>query len=197
MSIGVTETSAQKMFAQIISEASIGDYSIKGVTENIKLRQLCHPLGWLSHWMLKSDEYSIFLTGTRLWNVGYIAENKAMEGVTPIRKELLTDLQKHPSYERFDLYDEQENTTALKYLISKHALLNTLNVDGNEVSIKPIRGFYGLSKPLKSAEPLPLPREDLIVALELNRMICNFNRKRVHEKTRQKIRDMNLEGLGL
>lgn len=197
MSIGVSDTSAQRLFSQIIDAQEIGSKTVKGIKEPLRLIQMCHPLGWLAPWMIRSDEYSVFLTGKRLWDVSYIADSKAIEGVTPIVSSKLSESQKHPSYSEYELYDEEDSTPAIKYLISKHALNSMLDIDGNEVSVKPIKGFYGLSSPLAAGEPLPMAREDLIVAIELNRMICNFNSKKVLDRARDKMKALDLDSLNI
>lgn len=197
MAIGASCTSAKDLFSSIIKRGEIDQLTVKGVKEKITLGQMCHPLGWLSHWMIKSDEYSVFLTGRRLWEAGYIADNGSIEGVSPVDLNKLTENQNHESYTSCGIFNEEENSSVLKYLIAKHALYNTVDITGHQVSVKPIRGFFGIDGALKNGDPLPLVKEDLIVAIELNRMICNFNRKRVFERAQNKAKDLELDSLGI
>lgn len=162
---------ASNIFKSIIMSNGIEKYRLKEWSPSIRLHHMTDADGWLPIWMLRSDEISIALLGERMWNVAYQADIECIEGVNAINMSKV-DMSKPgiDAYTKTKLIG-REVPAALRLMLCQHALVSSLELIGNELVIKKIKGlgFYGLNKKLESGDLFPLPTKEQVVSSRISK----------------------------
>lgn len=169
---------AQMLFLLLMEKMGIKDLKLKEY-EDASLIYMVDKTAWLPLWMLKSDEVSVQLTGMRLWDALYVADKGCFLGVAPINrsqyqdnydKELFTE-----NYDKYPLVTKDSFPFSMIALICQYVLKESLVVEKNTVSCKPLSGLYLLKKPLEHGDILPFQDETLIEAHFLNKTVLNMD----------------------
>lgn len=172
---------SRELFSSLLKNQGIGDLALKE-NNKIKVKQLCHPLGWLPDWMIRSDEISMLLFNKRLWNVVYVAQEKTPRGLTVIDMNEYTGSSLPHNYEAYDHLHSDDDSVSLKALIAKEAISQSLDIQDNQVAIKPLLGFYGLKRRLQHNEVFPLANRALIGAYQFHRFNVAIAKQKLIKK---------------
>ena len=170
---------AELLFKKVIFAQRMNKCNIKGWEKDIILPYLVDPQAWLGVWMLRSDEISQTLLGKRLWNVAYQADKECMEGMKPVPiTEDIFELPNIDTYLKYPVLESHEVNDGLKFMISQAAFLDSITLEGNEVSIKTLYSFgYELEKPLEHGDFLPCVNTDILLAKQMNSFEIEINNK--------------------
>lgn len=175
---------AELLFKRVISKQKMNKFNIKGWENDIVLPYLTDPEAWLGIWMLRSDEICQVLTNRRLWNVAYQANNECMEGMKPVSiSEDMYDLPNIDTYLNHPVFKGDELPNGLRFIICQAAFLDSLEIEGNHVSIKALYSFgYELDKPLEHGDFLPCANSDILLAKQMNIFELEINRSKKLEQ---------------
>lgn len=169
---------AMDIFTAIIDHNGMSNFTIKDWGEEIMLNYLTVPEGWLSRWMIRSDELSIVLFGSRMWDVAYVADKSSVEGFIPVPlSEIAEDTEYLDTYKVFSLAEDEGIPFSARYLVAQQAFFETININGTEVEIKPIRGLYKTKGSLELNQLLPMLDLPRSYGQQLNIMICHINKE--------------------
>lgn len=152
----------------------------------IYLPYLTDPEGWLGVWMLKSDELSSMLLKCRLWDALYVKDPNCVQTIRPVNRDEVED--EGPgaeTYDSFPLASDIGVPIAMRFFIAKMAFQESLIVLENEVNIKPVTGFYDLTKELEPGDILPFQDPVRLGAHHLNKYICAINKDNTLAKAMQ------------
>jgi len=135
-----------KLFKRIITEEKISDFKIDGF-ENIRLLNVIDTDAWLGPLMLMSDELSVFLHGSRIWDAYYKVDKNSLTGIKPLsRKQVrsITDFYRGDevlsTYEDFKL---GEHNYIDQYLLCRETLIKNIEFSKNKkIKLSSLSGFY-------------------------------------------------------
>lgn len=193
---GTKVSDAVDIYKAIIHRNGLSKHTIKEWGPDLVLPNLTDPDGWLATWMLKSDEMAIELLGSRIWNCAYMADKNSVEGVRPINMseiESESEVSGYDSYQQYDIAESVGVPIGIRYLICNAAFLQTLEVQGREVSIKPIQGLYDLERPLQHGDLLPLPNPVKVSAQHWNSLLVRINKSKIYDFAKENSPTTSLE----
>ena len=182
---------AAALFSHILRTDDIGERGVAGVKESLKVKHMTHPLAWLPQWMLLSDELSVVLTGSRLWDCVYKANKGSVEGFTADPPDEFLEDDTYKTYLKHRSFSADDIPISLRYQIAKKSLHDSLEEKEKKYALKPLSGFYRLTTSVENGNILPFSDQDLLTMSAFNRMICSFNRKRLVELTNEKARKLD------
>lgn len=170
---------AMSMFKVAIDGNNLNNHLVKDWGD-VYLSYLTDPEGWLGVWMLKSDELAAMVLKCRLWDTVYIKDEECVQSIRPVdRSQINKDGPEIDAYDQFPLADDIGVPMSLRLSIINMTLVDSLNVfeDTREVMIKPVKGFYDISKELTDGDVLPFQNSVRLSALFLNKHILEVNNK--------------------
>lgn len=185
---GTKVSDAMDIYKAIIHRNGLSKHTIKDWGPDLVLPHLTDPEGWLATWMLKSDELSVELLGSRIWDCVYIADKNSVEGVKPVDLSSLSDFEDRDGYQTYTQYEIAEKNgvpISIRFMICNAAFCQSLNVHQREVSIKPIQGLYDLDEPLKHGDILPLPDATKISAQHWNSFLVRLNKSKTYDLAKE------------
>ncbi|WP_137297100.1 hypothetical protein [Psychromonas sp. SP041] len=177
---GTKVEDAISFFKEIIMANGLEYHAVNEFEERVFLKYMADPMGWLSSWMLRSDELCALITGSRMWDAYYVRNSESMRLMTPINSDAMKDerTMATQSYESFPLADDIGVPLSVKYAIANSAFKETLILYPNQkVDIKLTTGFYDIKKELEDGEVLPFQSPTHLNALFLNRQIVEYNKE--------------------
>lgn len=174
---------AELLFKKVIAKQKMNKFNIQGWGNDIVLPYLADREAWLGIWMLRADEICQIMTNRRLFNVAYQADGECMEGMKPV---VITDEMKEieniESYLKYPAFKDNEIPLSLKFIICQSAFLDSLIIEGNNVSIKTLYSFgYPQDKPLEHGDFLPCISSELLLARQMNSFQLDINKGKVLE----------------
>lgn len=180
---------AELIFKKVINRQKMSKFNIEGWENDIVLPFLTDPNAWLGIWMLRSDEVCQLLTGRRLWNVAYEANKDCMEGMRAVGiSEENINSKNIDTYLKYPSFETNEIPYGLRFAMCRSAFMDSLNIEGNSVSLKSLYSFgYELKKPLEHGDFLPCTSTDVLLAKQMNlfELAANKNRTPDHEMTNE------------
>lgn len=174
---GSTVEDAVSFYRGLIESNKLGRHTVEGWGD-VYFKYLSDPEGWLGVWMLRADELAVSLIGCRIWDVAYIRDSQCVQAIRPVSIKSLSSPQNQETlstYLRYPLADSMSIPGSLLLTILNSSFQESLVINGMEVNIKQVTGFYDIGDKFSDQDILPFQDDAKISAVYLNRFIIESN----------------------